>query len=66
MSKLPSSRAIRRHLLRAIGWALREYSKTRPKVVASYIRKHDQQLSPVSKREGMKVLLKVLPKQAQV
>ena len=53
-------------LRKAIGWALREYSKTHPKVVASYIRKYDQQLSPLSKREGMKVLLKVLPEQGRV
>ena len=45
-------------LRKAIGWALREYSKTHPTVVARYIGKHDQQLSPLSKREGLKVLSK--------
>jgi 3-methyladenine DNA glycosylase AlkD len=45
-------------LRKAIGWALREYSKTHPDVVVAYVRKHRQRLSPLSKREGLKVLLK--------
>ena len=45
-------------LRKAIGWALREYSKTRPEVVIAYVGKHAEQLSPLSKREGLKVLLK--------
>ena len=43
---------------KAIGWALREYSKTKPEVVIKYIEDNHQQLSPLSKREGLKVLLK--------
>lgn len=45
-------------LRKAIGWALREYSKTRPKVVIAYVRRHRHELSGLSKREGLKVMLK--------
>ena len=45
-------------LRKAIGWALREYSKTHPDVVIAYVHEHRQRLSPLSKREGLKVLLK--------
>ncbi|MCE7791367.1 DNA alkylation repair protein [Salipaludibacillus sp. CUR1] len=37
---------------KAIGWALREYSKTNPRPVASFI--DNEKLEPLSKREGMK------------
>ncbi|WP_152446631.1 DNA alkylation repair protein [Bacillus sp. THAF10] len=37
---------------KAIGWALREYSKTSPKVVMDFIQKTD--LAPLSRREGVK------------
>ena len=43
---------------KSIGWALREYSKTNPEFVISYITRHRAQLSGLSKREGLKVLLK--------
>jgi len=43
---------------KAIGWALREYSKTAPDTVIDFIVTHKDQLSPLSKREGLKVLLK--------
>jgi 3-methyladenine DNA glycosylase AlkD len=43
---------------KAIGWALREYSKTRPDFVASYIRENEAFLSPLSVREGLTVLRK--------
>lgn len=43
-------------LRKAIGWALREYSKSRPEVVIDYVEKHSQRLSNLSKREALKVL----------
>ncbi|MEM8768109.1 MAG: DNA alkylation repair protein [Pseudomonadota bacterium] len=45
-------------LRKAIGWALREYSKTDPEAVLAYVRGHAKLLSGLSKREGLKVLLK--------
>ena len=45
-------------LRKAIGWALREYSKSRPVVVIDYVEKHSQRLSNLSKREALKVLRK--------
>jgi 3-methyladenine DNA glycosylase AlkD len=39
---------------KAIGWALREYSKTNPKSVEKFI--HSHKLSPLSVKEGMKVI----------
>ena len=45
-------------LRKAIGWALREYSKTRPEVVVGYVRRNADKLSGLSKREGLKVMLK--------
>jgi 3-methyladenine DNA glycosylase AlkD len=39
---------------KAIGWALREYSKTAPEPVIRFIEKED--LRPLSKREGLKYL----------
>lgn len=41
---------------KAIGWALREYSKTAPEEVKSFILTHQKALSPLSFREGMKVI----------
>ncbi|OZM57518.1 DNA alkylation repair protein [Lottiidibacillus patelloidae] len=43
---------------KAIGWALREYSKTDPVAVTVFIEENNDQLSPLSKREGMKVINK--------
>ena len=43
---------------KAIGWALREYSKTAPDQVIQYVQTNRARLSPLSKREGLKVLLK--------
>ncbi len=37
---------------KAIGWALREYSKTNPKAVLDFVR--NNQLAPLSVREGLK------------
>ncbi|MBM7585158.1 3-methyladenine DNA glycosylase AlkD [Bacillus pakistanensis] len=41
---------------KAIGWALREYSKTAPDSVVKFIEK--EKLKPLSKREGLKYLKK--------
>jgi len=41
---------------KAIGWALREYSKTEPTAVIQFVEK--QTLSPLSRREALKVILK--------
>lgn len=41
---------------KAIGWALREYSKTEPDAVISFVDR--QPLSPLSKREALKVILR--------
>ncbi len=43
-------------LRKAIGWALRERAKTAPDEVARYVRGHDAELSPLSKREALKHL----------
>ncbi|HXF28518.1 MAG TPA: DNA alkylation repair protein, partial [Chlamydiales bacterium] len=39
---------------KAIGWALRQYSKTNPEKVRLFIEMHRKQLSPLSVREGSK------------
>ncbi len=39
---------------KAIGWSLREYSKTNPEVVTDFIENHE--LSNLAKREGLKYL----------
>lgn len=41
---------------KAIGWALREYSKTDPTWVADFLKRHRGQLAPLSIREGSKRL----------
>lgn len=43
---------------KAIGWALREYSKTDPQEVIRYVERHRDLLSPLSKREALKRALK--------
>ncbi len=45
-------------LRKAIGWTLREYSKSRSDVVIDYVEKHSQRLSNLSKREALKILKK--------
>ena len=42
---------------KAIGWALREYSKTAPKAVGKFLKSNRSQLSPLSNREGAKHLI---------
>jgi 3-methyladenine DNA glycosylase AlkD len=39
---------------KAIGWALREYGKTRPESVRCFINAHQAKLSGLSIREGLK------------
>jgi 3-methyladenine DNA glycosylase AlkD len=41
---------------KAIGWALRQYAKTDPVSVRSFVTAHASQLSPLSKREALKNL----------
>ena len=41
---------------KAIGWALRQYSKTNPDAVRNFIAQHKHALSPLSIREGSKYL----------
>lgn len=41
---------------KAIGWALREYSKTDPGAVAAFLRRHGDELSGLSRREAAKHL----------
>lgn len=45
-------------LRKAIGWALREYAKSDPDEVLRYVRRQRQSLSPLSKREALKGLLR--------
>lgn len=45
-------------LRKAIGWALRSHSYTGPDWVIDYVAKNADRLSGLSKREGLKVLLK--------
>lgn len=39
---------------KAIGWSLREYSKTNPAWVREFLKKYDKKLAPLSKREASK------------
>ncbi|MHA7304031.1 DNA alkylation repair protein [Arthrobacter sp. TMN-49] len=39
---------------KAIGWALRQYARTDPAWVRSYVADHESQLSPLSRREALK------------
>jgi 3-methyladenine DNA glycosylase AlkD len=41
---------------KAIGWALREYSKSNPKAVQAFLAKHESQFSPLTQREATKYL----------
>ena len=43
---------------KAIGWALREYSKTEPDAVMAFLKKNRSVLSPLSVREGGKHLVR--------
>ena len=41
---------------KAIGWALREYSKTNPEAVLTFVQTHS--LSPLSEREALRIIRK--------
>ena len=41
---------------KAIGWALRQYSKSEPKLVSDFLKIHGPKLSPLSIREARKLL----------
>src|SRR5262245_4469903 len=41
---------------KAIGWALREYSKTDPAAVRDFVRAHESVLSGLSKREALRLI----------
>jgi 3-methyladenine DNA glycosylase AlkD len=41
-------------LAKAIGWALRQYAATDPDKVRRYVKEHERELSPLSKREALK------------
>jgi 3-methyladenine DNA glycosylase AlkD len=41
-------------LQKAIGWALRQFAWSDPGEVARYVRQHENELSPLSKREALK------------
>jgi 3-methyladenine DNA glycosylase AlkD len=41
-------------LRKAIGWALRQYAWTDPSEVRRYVREHEKELSPLSRREALK------------
>lgn len=43
---------------KAIGWVLREFSKTNPDYVIDFVEKHNEQLSELSKKEALKVINK--------
>lgn len=43
-------------LRKAIGWALRQYARTNPREVLQYVRDHQHQLSPLTRREALKHL----------
>jgi len=43
---------------KAIGWALREFSKTDPKAVKKFLRENENVLAPLSYREGAKHLIR--------
>jgi 3-methyladenine DNA glycosylase AlkD len=50
----PSMREKEFFLRKAIGWALREYAKVDPFEVAAFVRRHEHELSGLSKREALK------------
>ncbi|MGF1757239.1 DNA alkylation repair protein [Photobacterium sagamiensis] len=43
---------------KAIGWVLREYSKTDPEYVSQFVATHSDQLSALSQKEALKVINK--------
>lgn len=45
-------------LRKAIGWALRQQARTHPDEIVAYVRSNADRLSPLSKREALRALLK--------
>lgn len=45
-------------LRKAIAWALREYAKTEPDAVIAYIRENADRLSPFSKKQAVRLLIR--------
>jgi 3-methyladenine DNA glycosylase AlkD len=45
-------------LRKAIGWALRQYAWTNPEEVRRYVRNNTARLSPLSRREAMKNIVR--------
>ena len=45
-------------LQKAIGWALRQYAWSDPREVRRYVREHEHALSPLSKREALKNIVR--------
>lgn len=43
---------------KAMGWALRAHSRIAPEKVVAFVERHARRLSPLTKREGLKLLLK--------
>ena len=41
---------------KAIGWALRDYSKTDPDWVRAFIKKYEDKMAPLSKKEASKYI----------
>jgi 3-methyladenine DNA glycosylase AlkD len=54
----PSLSSCEFFLRKAIGWALRQYARTDPAEVARYVWEHAEILSPLSKREALKHVLR--------
>jgi 3-methyladenine DNA glycosylase AlkD len=44
-------------LRKGIGWALRQYARTDAQEVVRYVRRHERQISPLSKREALRHVL---------
>ncbi len=42
---------------KAIGWALRQYSRTAPDAVINFVKTHKDELSPLSKKEALRLVL---------
>ena len=45
-------------LRKAIGWALREHGKVNPEAVLNFVQKHENQLSPLSKKEALRKIIR--------
>jgi len=48
---------------KAIGWALRAHSRTNAQAVINFVETHAEELSPLSKREALKIITKKAAKQ---